>query len=90
MVVQVPPQYAILPEGIYEEAERFCARAVAIGEKALGPYHPSVATWLSNGAGLSEIQVSRIMLCGLAGSTAFTGEVSSSLVCASLNSPVLS
>lgn len=64
------------------------SRAVVIGEKALGPYHPSVAIWLSNGAGLSEIQVSRILLCGLAGSTAYPGEVSSCLVWATLSTPM--
>ena len=35
-------------QGRYAEAEPLHKRALAIGEKALGPEHPEVATWLNN------------------------------------------
>lgn len=33
------------------------ARAIAIGEKALGPKHPELAVWLANRADLLKLQV---------------------------------
>ena len=41
-----------MAQGRYAEAEPLDERALAIGEKALGPEHPSVATSLNNRAGL--------------------------------------
>jgi Tfp pilus assembly protein PilF len=35
-------------QGLYEQAESSCKRAVAIWEKALGPDHPNVAAGLEN------------------------------------------
>jgi hypothetical protein len=37
----------------YAEAEKFCRRALAIREKALGPHHLDVAHCLNNLAGFS-------------------------------------
>ena len=42
--------------GQYDEAEPLFRRALAIGEKTLGPNHPDVATWLSNLASLLYAQ----------------------------------
>ena len=44
-------------QGKYAEAEPLYERCQAIVEKVLGPDHPSLATTLSNRAGLLEIQV---------------------------------
>mmetsp|Transcript_23131 Transcript_23131/g.72501 ORF Transcript_23131/g.72501 Transcript_23131/m.72501 type:complete len:131 (+) Transcript_23131:247-639(+) len=41
----------------YSDAELLYRRAIAIGEKALGPAHPDLATWLTNLAGLLRAQV---------------------------------
>ena len=35
-------------QGKYEEAEPLYRRAIAIGEKVLGPEHPRLAIWLNN------------------------------------------
>lgn len=37
-------------QGKYSEADLLYLRAIEIGEKALGPDHPDLATWLSNRA----------------------------------------
>ena len=42
-------------QGKYEEADPLYLRAVAIGEKTLGPDHPTLATTLNNRAGLLSI-----------------------------------
>jgi len=42
--------------GRYPEAEPLFRRALAIDEKALGPNHPDVATWLNNLALLLKVQ----------------------------------
>ncbi|CAN0257579.1 unnamed protein product [Pylaiella littoralis] len=47
-------------QGKYAEAEAHCERCQAIGEKALGPEHPSFATTLHNRAVLLEQQVRTI------------------------------
>ena len=46
------------PQGKYDEAKPLYERAIAIGEKTLGPDHPNVATLLNNLAGLLSSQVS--------------------------------
>lgn len=40
----------------YEEAEPLFKRAIAIGEKTLGPEHPDLAVWLNNLANLYQAQ----------------------------------
>ncbi|CAN0580984.1 unnamed protein product, partial [Ectocarpus sp. 12 AP-2014] len=42
--------------GKYAEAVRFNLRAVEIGEKALGPQHPTLAKWLNTRAELLREQ----------------------------------
>ncbi|CAN0434923.1 unnamed protein product [Ectocarpus sp. 12 AP-2014] len=42
--------------GKYDEADPLYQRALAIDEKALGPYHPDVASDLNNRAGLLRAQ----------------------------------
>lgn len=52
---------------IYLEADPLFARATEIGERVLGPGHPTVIGWLSNRATLLQSQVRSIFyLCLLA------------------------
>ena len=44
-------------QGKFDEADPLYLRAIEIGEKTLGPEHPSLATTLNNRAGLLEQQV---------------------------------
>jgi hypothetical protein len=46
--------------GKLAEAEEPQRRALAIGEKALGPDHPDVATWVNNLASLLQVRGSTL------------------------------
>jgi tetratricopeptide (TPR) repeat protein len=48
--------YYLKQHAQYAEAEPLYQRAIAIGEKVLGPEHPDLATWLSNLANLYQAQ----------------------------------
>lgn len=49
-------------QGNYDEAEAFFVRAIAIGEKALGPEHPALAVYLNNRAVLLYEQVRAVRI----------------------------
>lgn len=51
------PLCSIAFQGNYTEAGTLYVRAIAIGEKALGPKHPDLSVWLVNRAGLLKLQV---------------------------------
>ncbi|CAN0411536.1 unnamed protein product [Ectocarpus sp. 8 AP-2014] len=40
--------FSLICQGKHDEAEPLYVRAIAIGEKALGPEHPDLAVWLNN------------------------------------------
>ncbi len=48
--------YYLKQRAQYVEAEPLYQRAIAIGEKVLGPEHPDLATWLNNLAALYQAQ----------------------------------
>ncbi|CAN0523111.1 unnamed protein product [Ectocarpus sp. 8 AP-2014] len=47
--------FSLISQGKYDDAEPLYVRAIAIGEKVLGPEHPDLAVWLNNRAGLLSI-----------------------------------
>ncbi|CAB1106731.1 unnamed protein product [Ectocarpus sp. CCAP 1310/34] len=51
-----PPRSERKREGKYDDAEPLYVRAIAIGEKSLGPEHPDLAVWLNYWAGLLKAQ----------------------------------
>ena len=44
-------------KGKFEDADLLYMKAIAIGDEALGPDHPSVAEWLNNRAAVLMEQV---------------------------------
>lgn len=57
MTLHAPRPPRCLLQGKFEEADPLYLEGIEIGERTLGPNHPSLAVRLNNRAGLLESQV---------------------------------